>query len=99
MGKSMDLNATTVMVACLYWNLVWGVAGLFLAMPLMAAIKAILLNVEGYRPWGDLLSSVDTTPASPPHDEAERIEALAREAIADGDADATVIMDDPPPPR
>ena len=57
MGRSMDLNATTVMLACLYWNLVWGVAGLFLAMPLMAAIKAICLHVEEWNPWGQLMSS------------------------------------------
>ena len=23
MGRSMDLNATTVMLACLFWELVW----------------------------------------------------------------------------
>ena len=57
MGRSMDLNATTVMLACLYWHLVWGVAGLFLAMPLMAAIKAVLMHVEEWNPWGQLMSS------------------------------------------
>ena len=36
MGRSMDLNATTVMIACLFWDLVWGIPGLFLAMPIMA---------------------------------------------------------------
>ncbi|CAN5251197.1 AI-2E family transporter [soil metagenome] len=66
MGKTMDLNATTVMVTCLYWNLVWGIAGLFLAMPLMAAVKSILMHVEGWQPWGELLSSVDTTPVEHP---------------------------------
>jgi AI-2 transport protein TqsA len=44
MGRSMDLNATTVLISCLYWDLVWGTAGLFLAMPLMAAIKAVCLR-------------------------------------------------------
>ncbi|MGL6074039.1 MAG: AI-2E family transporter [Fimbriiglobus sp.] len=57
MGRSMDLNATTVMLACLYWHLVWGVAGLFLAMPLMAGIKAICLHVEGWNAWGELMST------------------------------------------
>src|SRR5262249_40630644 len=33
MGRSMELNATTVMLACLFWELVWGLPGLFLAMP------------------------------------------------------------------
>lgn len=57
MGRSMDLNATTVMLACLFWDLVWGTAGLFMAMPLMAAVKAVCLHVEGWKPWGQLMSS------------------------------------------
>ncbi len=64
MGRSMDLNATTVMLACLFWPLVWGPTGLFLAMPIMAGIKAILFNVPELRAWADLMSSteVDTKP-------------------------------------
>ena len=57
MGHSMRLNATTVMLACLFWNLVWGLPGLFLAMPLMAAIKAICTNVPSWRPWSNLMST------------------------------------------
>src|ERR1700731_5306626 len=57
MGRSMELNATTVMLACLFWELVWGLPGLFLAMPLMAAIKAICAHVPGWRPWANLMSS------------------------------------------
>ena len=41
MGRSMDLNATTVILACLFWDLVWGTPGLFLAMPIMAGVKAV----------------------------------------------------------
>jgi len=57
MGRSMELNATTVLLACLFWDLVWGTAGLFLAMPLMAAIKAVCMHVEGWSAWGHLMSS------------------------------------------
>jgi predicted PurR-regulated permease PerM len=57
MGRNMDLNATTVMLACLFWELVWGMTGLFLAMPIMAAIKAILYHVPEWRPWANLMSS------------------------------------------
>ena len=35
----------------------WWLAGLFLAMPLMAAIKAICLHVEDWNAWGQLMSS------------------------------------------
>jgi predicted PurR-regulated permease PerM len=59
MGRSMDLNATTVILACIYWDLVWGTAGLFLAMPLMAAIKSVCMHVEGWSAWGHLMSSED----------------------------------------
>jgi len=57
MGRSMDLNATTVMLACLYWDLVWGTPGLFLAMPLMAGIRSVCMHVPGLRPWGELMGT------------------------------------------
>jgi AI-2 transport protein TqsA len=57
MGRGMDLNATTVLISCLFWYLVWGTAGLFLAMPLMAAIKAICLQVPGWEAFGHLMGS------------------------------------------
>jgi AI-2 transport protein TqsA len=90
MGRSMDLNATTVMLACLFWNLVWGVSGLFLAMPLMAAIKAVMLHVDGWKEWGELLSSVETTPAAP----ADPAPLPAAPAVRA--EDTTVVMDAPP---
>lgn len=65
MGRSMDLNATTVMLACLFWELVWGTMGLFLAMPLMAAIKAICYHVPGWRPWANLMGATESEPAEP----------------------------------
>jgi predicted PurR-regulated permease PerM len=68
MGRNMDLNATTVMLACLFWELVWpGMTGLFLAMPIMAGIKAILYNVPEWQPWALLMSSADhREPEDPP---------------------------------
>ena len=70
MGRSMDLNATTVMLACLFWELVWGMTGLFLAMPIMAGVKAVLYHVPEWRVWANLMSSTEidkhkTAPASP----------------------------------
>ena len=100
MGRSMDLNATTVMIACLYWHLVWGIAGLFLAMPLMAILKAVLLHVDGWVPYGDLLSSVDPRPEKnvPSADstvaiERERLDNITERAR--NNPEATVIMDEP----
>lgn len=64
LGRSMDLNATTVMLACLFWDLVWGTTGLFLVMPIMAGIKAMLYHIPDGRPWADLMSTSDE-PAKP----------------------------------
>lgn len=83
MGRSMDLNATTVLVACLFWYLVWGTAGLFLAMPMMAAIKAICANVPGWAAWGELMGSEHTPP--PPHDESKPIIDLSAVTAANGE--------------
>ncbi len=71
MGRSMDLNATTVLISCLFWYLVWGTAGLFLAMPMMAAIKAVCKHTPGWSAWGDLMGSGHTPP--PPTDVAPAI--------------------------
>jgi AI-2 transport protein TqsA len=57
MGRSMEMNATTVLIACLYWEHVWGAMGLFLAMPLIAAVKAVCYHVPEWRPWANLMSS------------------------------------------
>jgi AI-2 transport protein TqsA len=65
LGRSMDLNATTVMLACLFWDLVWGTTGLFLAMPIMAAIKEMLYHIPEGRAWADLMSTSDEV-ARPP---------------------------------
>ena len=52
----------TVLISCVFWNFVWGIAGLFLAMPLMAAVKAVCVNTEGWQSWGHLMSSEPPAP-------------------------------------
>jgi predicted PurR-regulated permease PerM len=76
MGRSMDLNATTVMLACLFWELVWGTAGLFLAMPLMAGVKTICAHVPDWEPWANLMDTRDTPPVSPPTEYAKAVDGL-----------------------
>ncbi|MCX7701075.1 MAG: AI-2E family transporter, partial [Gemmataceae bacterium] len=91
MGRSMDLNATTVLLACLFWNLVWGTAGLFLAMPLMAAIRAVCMSVPGWQPWANLMGTsegpavFDRPSPSPSHlEQAPLIKEFTAEPGPDG---------------
>jgi AI-2 transport protein TqsA len=65
MGRSMELNATTVILSCMFWELVWGLPGLFLAMPLMAALKAVCAHVPGWRAWANLMGTGETGPPEP----------------------------------
>jgi predicted PurR-regulated permease PerM len=65
LGRSMDLNATTVMLGCLFWDLVWGTTGLFLVMPILAGIKEMLHHVPDGQPWADLMSTADEPPKPP----------------------------------
>ena len=88
MGRSMDLNATTVMIACLFWDLVWGIPGLFLAMPIMAGIRAVCLHTPGLRPWAFLMSTERSLRA---WEEEERRAGLAAKIT---DPEATVVMGD-----
>ncbi len=96
MGQSMDLNATTVLIGCLFWDLVWGTSGLFLAMPLMAAIKAVCIHVEGWSAWGHLMSS-EPIPESVAAKDKVRIDDLAEAIHNAPDPGATIVMDEPPP--
>ncbi len=61
-GRQMEMNATTTIIACLFWQLVWGGIGLFLAMPLTAGIKAICANVPMLRPWANLMGQHELPP-------------------------------------
>ncbi|MDY3562746.1 AI-2E family transporter [Gemmata sp. JC673] len=87
MGRSMDLNATTVLLACLYWHQVWGIAGLFLAMPLMAALKAVCTQVVGWQGWGHLMGSGPAVELKidDPATERARLAAIERGAVGDPD--------------
>ncbi len=88
MGRSLDLNATTVILACLFWELIWGLPGLFLAMPLMAGIKAICSNVPDWQVWANLMSNRGAESAQPEVSQAEaynKTQVMLPEEIADAE--------------
>ena len=51
-GHQVSLNALTVTIAMMFWGWLWGAAGLILAVPMTAALKAVCDNVEKLKPWG-----------------------------------------------
>jgi predicted PurR-regulated permease PerM len=59
-ASKVKVNALVAIVVTLIGNLLWGVAGMFLAIPITALIKVIFDHIEALKPWGFLLG--DTMP-------------------------------------
>jgi hypothetical protein len=56
MGRSLDLNGTTVLIACLFWGYLWGLIGLILAMPITVSLKLFFQTVPELNRWAELMS-------------------------------------------
>jgi predicted PurR-regulated permease PerM len=54
-GSRVHLNPLVVTVALMFWGFLWDAAGLVLAIPLTAGIKAVCDNVRHLRPYGKFL--------------------------------------------
>ncbi len=54
-GSRVHLNPLAVTVALMFWGLLWGGAGLVLAIPVTAGMKAVFDNVSGLQVYGRLL--------------------------------------------
>ena len=46
MGENLGLHPITIMVFLLFWGIVWGVAGMFLAVPITSLTKIVLQRFE-----------------------------------------------------
>lgn len=56
LGRSLDLNGTVILVACLFWGYLWGLVGLILAMPITACVKLVCQSVPELHRWAHLMS-------------------------------------------
>jgi AI-2 transport protein TqsA len=74
MGKSLDLNGTTVLIACLFWGFLWGLVGLVLAMPITVTIKLVFQTIPELNRWAELMSCDWQTPPLPLRGEGPRLE-------------------------
>ena len=79
MGRSLDMNGTTVLIACLFWGFLWGLVGLILAMPITVTLKLVFQSVPELNRWAELMSRDWQTPAlDPPVPEAQARYRAAR---------------------
>jgi predicted PurR-regulated permease PerM len=62
-ASKVKINALASIVVVIAGGALWGLAGMFLSIPLIAIIKVIFDQVEPLKPWGYLLG--DTMPSFP----------------------------------
>jgi len=56
MGEGLNLHPVTILLALSFWGLLWGVTGMFLAAPMTAVIRIILMQFDTLKPIGNLLA-------------------------------------------
>jgi predicted PurR-regulated permease PerM len=54
-GARVHLNPLAVTFSFMFWGFLWDAAGLLLAIPIMAGLKAVCDNVEGLKAYGRFL--------------------------------------------
>jgi predicted PurR-regulated permease PerM len=60
LGRRLTLNPIMVFGAILFWGWIWGVLGVFLAVPILTSMKIICDDVEWLKPVGQILGSDKT---------------------------------------
>lgn len=54
-GSKVRLNAFITFMAIILGEMLWGLSGMFLSIPMIAIVKIIFDRVESLKPWGYLL--------------------------------------------
>lgn len=57
LGRELNLSPLVVLVSVVFWAAMWGVPGMFLAVPLTATAQIVMANIESTRPIAMLLSN------------------------------------------
>ncbi len=54
-GSKVRINALATILGVVLGSMIWGIPGMFLAVPIIAILKVIFDGVDGLHPWGVLL--------------------------------------------
>lgn len=56
-GRRLQMNAAAVFLSVAFWGWIWGVVGMFLAVPLMVGVKIFASHVDRLSPIASFLSA------------------------------------------
>lgn len=54
-GSKVRINALVTVLGVVIGEMFWGVAGMFLSVPVVAVLKIIFDRIESLKPWGIIL--------------------------------------------
>ncbi|MBN9336885.1 MAG: AI-2E family transporter [Chryseobacterium sp.] len=61
-GSKVKINSLIVIIGLVVGEMLWGIAGMFLTIPVLAILKIIFDRVEGLQSWGFLMGDDDEVP-------------------------------------
>jgi predicted PurR-regulated permease PerM len=56
MGRSLTLNPVLVLLSLMFWGWMWGIVGVILAVPILAAFKIFCTHIEQMEPLAEFMS-------------------------------------------
>src|SRR5439155_8095483 len=56
MGRSLTLNPVLVLLSLMFWGWMWGVVGVILAVPILAAFKIFCTHLKPMEPLAEFMS-------------------------------------------
>ncbi|MFN4056831.1 MAG: AI-2E family transporter [Roseinatronobacter sp.] len=80
MGKTLRLSAFGIIISLAFWGAVWGIPGMFLAVPFMVAVMIVCSHIPSARPVAVLLSREGLPEEEFPYTPAPKPDAQATES-------------------
>ncbi len=59
-GSKVKVNSLFAMLSIIIGEIVWGISGMFLAIPILAIAKIVMDRIKELKPWGFLLGEEDS---------------------------------------
>ena len=56
MGDRLELHPVTILLALIFWGMLWGLVGMLLATPMTAVMKILFSRLEPTRPLAELMA-------------------------------------------
>jgi putative permease len=82
-GSKVKINPLITVLGVVLGEMIWGISGMFLSIPVIAVFKIIFDRIDSLKPWGILLGEEEKNrhpkPGHPVHAETEEADGPAKE--------------------